>query len=259
MGAAAAPSRAPLPQPAPQRRRPARRRRATRSKRPNRPNRALASSRPRRARTGRPVAARVAQPALAGAARLPHAAVRTAGAVRDISDSSPIIRLTSGRGWIALLGALLFGIVALNVVSLSLNAGNGRIGTEIDLLERQNSALRAELAEQFSAGRVEGAAAELGLAVPDPQDVRYVNAGDSNAEKLAKLLGTDSFLASGPTGYPVSGSDQSVAYVPTASSEPAPAPTSSSPAPTESAPPVAAAPAPSGGGGTGGTSGGVGL
>jgi hypothetical protein len=187
-------------------------------------------------------------------ARLPHAAARTAGAVRDISDSSLIMRLTRGRGWIALLGALLFGIVALNVISLSLNAGNGRIGTEIDALERHNSALRAELAEQFSASRVEGAAASLGLAVPDPQDVRYVNASEGNAERLAKLLGTDTFLAGGSTGYPVSSSSsETVSYSPSAGpAAPAPSP---SPAP---APATPASTAPASGGGTGGT-GGVGL
>jgi hypothetical protein len=245
--AAAAPRRAPVTQPARKRTSPQRRR----SPRRKRPNRALASSRPRRT-----PAARLAQPALAGAARLPHAAVRTAGAVRDLSDSSLIVRLTRGRGWIGLLGAMLFGIVALNVISLSLNAGNGRIGAEIDVVERQNSALRAELAEQFSAGRVEAAAAELGLAVPDPQDIRYMEASDENAEKLAQLLGTDEFLAGEfePTGYPDSG--ETASYVPTdsdASTSPAPSP---SPAPAPAAP-ASSAPS-SGGGGTGGT-GGVGL
>ena len=245
--AAAAPRRAPVSEPAP-RRAPTRRKPAQRKPARKRPNRALASSRVRRS-----AGARIAQPALAGAARLPHAAVRTAGAVRDISDSSLIVRLTQGRGWIALLGALLFGIVALNVISLSLTAGNGRIGAEIDAVERHNSALRAELAEQFSASRVESAASALGLAVPDPQDIRYVDSSDDNAEKLAKLLGTDSFLAE-PTGYTES-TDTDVAYTPSASA-PAPAAAAPAPSPTPAAP-EATAPS-SGGGGTGGT-GGIGL
>lgn len=244
--AAAAPSRAPVTRPTRKRSSPQRRR----SPRRKRPNRALASSRPRRS-------VRIAQPALAGAARLPHAAVRTAGAVRDISDSSLIVRLTRGRGWIGLLGALLFGIVALNVISLSLNAGNGRIGAEIDAVERHNSALRAELAEQFSASRVEAAAAELGLAVPDPQDIRYVEASDDNAEKLAKLLGTDEFLAGEfePTVFP--DSTETTSYIPSAAAPDTG--TSTSPAPAPAPAPVEPASAPSdSGGGTGGT-GGVGL
>ena len=53
---------------------------------------------------------------MAGAALVPQAAVRSVGAVRDFSDSSLIMRLTRGRGWIAVLSTLLGGIVALNVI-----------------------------------------------------------------------------------------------------------------------------------------------
>jgi hypothetical protein len=242
--AAAAPRRAPVTQPARKRTSPQRRSNPRRKQ----PNRALASSRPRRS-------VRIAQPALAGAARLPHAAVRTAGAMRDLSDSGLIVRLTQGRGWIGLLGALLFGIVALNVISLSLTAGNGRIGAEIDAVERHNSALRAELAEQFSASRVEAAAAELGLAVPDPRDIHYLNASDENAEKLAKLLGTDEFLAGEPTGYTESTDTDTYSPGVAAPTSSASAPPAPSPTPAPAAP---ASSAPSSGGGTGGT-GGVGL
>jgi hypothetical protein len=221
MGApAAAPRRAPAPRPAPRRRQP-------------RPNRALVS---------------------AGAAMLPQAAVRTAGAVRDISDSSLIVRLTRGRGWIALLCALLGGIVALNVIGLSISSGVGRTGAAIEELERRNSALRAELAGGLSASRVEGAAAQLGLAVPDPRDVRYLDAEDSDAEKLAELLGEDALLNREPAGYATE------LYDPAAYEDPAPAETAA-PAPAPAPPPpdpAAAVPAPSGGGSSGG-SGGIGL
>jgi hypothetical protein len=47
--------------------------------------------------------------AMAGAALIPHAAVGAAGAVRDLSDSSLIVRLTRGRSWIAVLCVLLGG------------------------------------------------------------------------------------------------------------------------------------------------------
>jgi hypothetical protein len=197
------------------------------------------------------------QPAMAGAAMLPHAAARTAGAVRDLSDSSLIVRLTRGRGWIALLCALLGGIVALNVIGLSISSGVGRVGTEIEELERRNSALRAELAEQLSASRVEAAAAQLGLAVPDPRDVRYLDARDSDAAKLAELLGTDTFLTQEPSDFAPSAYEPTTSYAdpaPAASAAPAPAPAPAAPAP-------APAPAPSGssGGGSSGASGGVGL
>ena len=48
--------------------------------------------------------------------------------------SSPIpalvLRLTRGRMWIGVLGALLAGIVALNVISLGLTATSGRAGQD---------------------------------------------------------------------------------------------------------------------------------
>jgi uncharacterized membrane protein YgcG len=160
-----------------------------------------------RARSGQAQAARVMRPAVAGAALLPQAAVRSVGAVRDISDSSLIMRLTRGRGWIAVLGTLLVGIVALNVVSLSLTAGSGRISLQIDELKTQVSALHAQIDERLSASRVEAEAARLGLAVPDPKAITYLSANDGSAERLAHLLGTDSFLMapSLPSSYPSSG------------------------------------------------------
>jgi hypothetical protein len=182
---------------------------------------------------------------MAGAAQ---AAVRTAGAVRDISDSSTIVRLTRGRGWIALLCALLGGIVALNVISLSLTSVTGRAEQQISELERANSALRGELAEQLSATRVESWAASAGLAVPHPRDIGYLDPDQASLERLLAEL-DEGILLSGAEEAPT----EVVSTAPAASAdyaEPAleaPAPVSEQPAPAP------AAPAPTGG------SGGVGL
>jgi hypothetical protein len=228
--------------------------------------RTQAKSRPRpqarsRPRAKRPASARrIVQPAFAGAAAgaamLPGAALRSAVAVRDLSDSSLIFRLTRGRGWIAVLSVLLFGIVALNVVSLSLNAGSGRVSQAVEELERQNSSLRAQLAEQFSASRIEGTAAVQGLAVPAPEDISYLSAEDGDLERLVKLLNQDTLLTSEPAE--ITSSSEPVAYQAPVSqaTSPAPAP---APAPASAAPAPAAPPsAPSDGGSTG-SSGGVGL
>jgi hypothetical protein len=152
---------------------------------------------------------------MAGAAMLPHAAARGAGAVRDLSDSGLIVRLTRGRSWIAVLSVLLFGIVALNVISLSLNAGAGRLSLQIDELKTENSTLRAQIEERLSANRVEAEAARLGLAVPDPKAITYLGASDGDAARLAHLLGTDTFLMapSQPSSYPTG----QTTYAPTAS------------------------------------------
>jgi hypothetical protein len=230
---AVAPRRAPAPRKAPARRAPSRRSsssrrttaRRTTARRKPRPNRALASRPNSRRGQG------IAQPALAGAALIPHAAVRTAGAVRDLSDSSLIVRLTAGRGWIAVLCMLLGGIVALNVVSLSINSTSGRVGLAIEEYERQNSALRAELAEELSASRVEDAALALGLAVPAPDDVSYLRSRAGDIDRLAALLAGDTAL---------SYEDSSVDPTPPPSIEAAP-PVTSSPPPA-AAPPVAVPP-----------------
>jgi hypothetical protein len=208
------------------------------------------------------------RPAMAGAALVPQAAVRSAGAVRDISDSSLIMRLTRGRGWIAVLCALLGGIVALNVVSLSLNAGSGRVSLQIDELKTQVSALHAQIDERLSASRVEAEASRLGLAVPDPKSITYLSARDGDAERLAHLLGTDSFLLapSLPSSYPSDG--QSYAPVsttstatPTTTTAIAPTPatgTTSTPTTSSSGSGVSAGSG-SSTGSTGGSTGGVGL
>jgi hypothetical protein len=163
---------------------------------------------------------------------VPVAAVRTAGAVRDLSESSLILRLTRGRGWIAVLGTLLFGIVALNVISLSLSAGSGLVGQQVAELERENSALRAELAEGLSASRVEGEAARLGLAVPDPEDVGYLTAEDGDAERLAELLEQDTLLSGAPSTYETTSATVApVSESPAPETEPEPAPAPEAPAP----------------------------
>ena len=140
-------------------------------------------------------------------AALPQAAARSVGAISDISDSGLIVRLTRGRGWIAVLCALLGGIVALNVISLSLSAGSGRVSLQADELKTEISALRAQIDERLSASRVEAEAARLGLAVPDPKAISYLSARDGDAQRLAHLLATDGFLLapSQPSSYPTGG------------------------------------------------------
>ena len=193
------------------------------------------ATRPAPRRRPRRAPSPAARPRLAaGAALLPQAAVRSVGAVRDISDSSLIMRLTRGRGWIAVLCGLLGGIVALNVLSLSLSAGSGRTSLQIDDLKTQVSALQAQIDERLAASRVEDEASRLGLAVPDPKAITYLSASDGDAQRLARLLSTDSFLTapSQPSSYPTAGSSYaptSVSETPTTTTAPA---TSTTPTPS---------------------------
>jgi uncharacterized membrane protein YgcG len=247
---------------------------ATARKSPARASARPAPARRPRRRARQAPAGRLVRPAMAGAAFFPQAAVRSVGAVRDISDSGLIVRLTRGRSWIAVLCALLGGIVALNVISLSLNAGSGRVSLQIDDLKTQISSLHAQIDERLSAGRVEDEAARLGLAVPDPKAITYLGARDGDAERLAHLLATDSFLLtpSQPSSYPTGGQSYapvSVSSTPSTSS--ATSTSTSTVAPTTTVSPTtsgdsgsttgsgSSTSSGSSSGSTGGSTGGVGL
>ena len=142
---------------------------------------------PRRAaRPPRPAARAATR---SGAAQLiPVAAARTAGAVGDIADSGLMVRLTRGRLWIAVLAALLAGIVALNVFSLSFSSSASRVAERSESLQRENSVLRARLAQQLSSQRVEEIAASLGLEVPEPREIVYLRPHERDAEVAARRL-----------------------------------------------------------------------
>jgi hypothetical protein len=142
---------------------------------------------PRRAaRSPRPAARAATR---SGAAQLiPVAAARTAGAVGDIADCGLMVRLTRGRLWIAVLAALLAGIVALNVFSLSFSSSASRVAERSESLKRENSVLRSGLAQQLSSQRVEEIAASLGLEVPEPREIVYMKPDGRDAEVAARRL-----------------------------------------------------------------------
>jgi hypothetical protein len=109
-------------------------------------------------------------------------------AVGGLADSGLMVRLTRGRLWIGFLGALLIGIVALNVLALSFSASSSRAGAAADELERQNSAARAQIARDLSNGEVQGAAGELGLSMPSAGSIGYLKSGPDDAAEAAKRL-----------------------------------------------------------------------
>jgi hypothetical protein len=141
-------------------------------------SRASRATAPRRAQTATPRRARAtAQRAVAGGQLIPIAVGRTAVAVSQLPDSGLVVRLTRGRAWIALLGVLLVGIVALNVVTLSFAASSGKIDEQITALEEENSILRGRDAQGSGVGAVRNAAGPLGLAMPNSDEIHFVEAG----------------------------------------------------------------------------------
>lgn len=118
-----------------------------------------------------------------------HAVGGAAGAVGGIANSGVVVGMTRGRLWIGVLGALLGGIVALNVWGLSMSSSTSGTATKIDELERGNTVLEAKIAKLTADDRVQAVAVSLGLATPAPDGIRYVKARPGDAEAAATRIG----------------------------------------------------------------------
>ena len=110
---------------------------------------------------------------------------RAAARLAAIPRSPFFDRLLTGRIWIVLLAVLLAGIVFANVALLEMNAGIARTTEEVAALKRENSRLRLKAARLGSSERIQRAAADLGLVLPAPGDVRYLDARPDKDSALA--------------------------------------------------------------------------
>jgi hypothetical protein len=147
------------------------------------------AARPAPVRAARPAPRRAPRPAPRPVPRLvPVAVGRTAVAVGELADSGLVLRLTRSRIWIGLLGTLLVGIVALNVFALSLNASSSKTGALADELRSENSALTAQIADGLTTERVRQAAARLGLIVPEPGAILFLDPRPGDAAAAADRL-----------------------------------------------------------------------
>jgi hypothetical protein len=117
-----------------------------------------------------------------------HAVGGAAGAVGGIADSGIVIGMTRSRVWIGVLGVLLGGIVALNVVGLSLSASTSGTAAKIDELERANTVAQATIAKRSSSDRIQAMAAGLGLDTPAPRAVSYLKANPRDAAAAAERI-----------------------------------------------------------------------
>ena len=155
---------------------------------------------------------------------VPLAVGRTAGAVSGLAESGLVHGLTRGRLWIGALTTLLVGIVALNVLALSFNATASRTGQQTDALKREISTLRGQIAAAGASNeRVQTEASRLGLAIPEPGAITYLQPRPNDAAIAAKRLAAGD-LSAAPSA-PVAPSPT----VPAAAT-PAPATTTATPA-----------------------------
>jgi hypothetical protein len=172
MAAAATARRAAVPARAPSRKAPARKKPVT----------------VKLAAPARQAPARRSAPARRPGGQLIPIAVGTATAVRRLPDSSLMVRMTRGRAWIGVLGVLLVGIVAVNVITLSIAASAGHIDQNIMALEQENSLLRSRDAERSGAARVRHEAAAAGLAPATTDQIDSVQAGPRDVAIAAQRL-----------------------------------------------------------------------
>ncbi len=113
---------------------------------------------------------------------------RTAVAVGQLPDSGLVVRLTRGRAWIAVLGALLAGIVALNVATLSFAATLGQVDATVTALDQENSTLGGRDARLYGTGAMRNAAGALGLAMPPNDEIHFTDAGPDDVATAAQRL-----------------------------------------------------------------------
>jgi hypothetical protein len=113
---------------------------------------------------------------------------RAAVAVTQLPESGLIHRLTRGRAWIGLLGVLLVGIVALNVVTLTFTASAGKVDIKNTELSKENSMMQSRVAQKYGQARIRHEAAELGLAMPTTAIPQLISAHKGDVAEAAARL-----------------------------------------------------------------------
>jgi hypothetical protein len=145
-------------------------------------------------------ARRKAAPKRRSGARVIPIAAGTAGraavAVTQLPESGLIHRLTRGRAWIGLLGVLLIGIVALNVVTLSFAASAGKVDLRNQELSKEDSVLSGRQAEKYGQARLRHEAAEQGLTMASQTEPQLLTARKADVAEAASRLGAAAAAAS---------------------------------------------------------------
>lgn len=132
---------------------------------------ALPAALPSRRRRSAPARHRYPAPAKRHQTR--HLVGRTAQVVTHLPESNAVVGMSRSRLWIAVVGALLIGIVAINVVTVSYGSMASGIETEIQTLQQRNAILKSHEISALSMPRVRDAALASGMAVPAPDEIHY--------------------------------------------------------------------------------------
>ncbi|MEA2396706.1 MAG: hypothetical protein QOK25_262 [Thermoleophilaceae bacterium] len=183
-------------------------------------------------------------PAAAPARSAPGTAARRspAATLARLAEARLIDGLLRGRLWVGFIGALLAGIVFLNVSLLQLNQDIARAGKQSTALDRQNATLRERLAALDSSERIQRLASARGMLMPAPGQYHYVTARPWRDGALAaRQVTLPQALAAVTASQPVSPSPGATAAPTTTTTAPAGAAQASTSTPTATATPVPAA------------------
>ena len=243
------------PPPAKRRAKPAAKRSAHTSSQTHRPQRR--SSGPA---SGRPPARRRSAAAGARPARAAPPPRRT-GTTASKARPAPLVQrlihgragalldqVLRGRACVAIVFALLVGIVFFNVALLQLNEGIAQTNAKATALEQENAKLRHSLAPLASSERIQREAVKRGYSLPAAGDVGYIRGKtDSNAKKAVERMtapGMGDGTASRPAAQVEQETSQSAtappATQPVAPTEPVAAPVATPPPADPTTAPVAA-------------------
>jgi hypothetical protein len=98
-------------------------------------------------------------------------------------DHPLLDRAVRGRVWIALMGILLAGIVAMQVEVLKLGASIGRSIEQGSSLQSRNELLRASVSGLSDDQRIMRLAAAQGMVMPPPAGVGFLSAGAGHMQQ----------------------------------------------------------------------------
>jgi cell division protein FtsL len=105
-----------------------------------------------------------------------------------LPDHPWLDRAVRGRAWIAILGVMLAGIVAMQVEVLKLGASIGRSIQRSTTLQTRNEQLRATVGSLNDDQRIEALAAKHGMVMPSPDSVGFLAA--SQGKQVSRVLGS---------------------------------------------------------------------
>ena len=109
--------------------------------------------------------------------------------LRALPDLGVLDRLIRGRFWIGLVAVALMGIVAMQVAVLKLNTGIGRAIEHVSSLQRDNSALQADVSQLSSGDRIEAEGYRMGMVMAPAGDVRFLTASRWDAYRASHRIG----------------------------------------------------------------------